>query len=59
MLIIDEPIFGDKAFCETMLSIAKFSMPQVSGIHMVSILYFESNVEQSRISLTERSEPKL
>ena len=42
MLIIDEPIFAVWIFWETELSIAKFSMPHVSGTKTVSGLYFDS-----------------
>ena len=35
-LIIEDPILGLKAFCDTAAVIAKFSIPHVSGIHIVS-----------------------
>jgi hypothetical protein len=38
ILIMDEPIFGSDAFCDTALNIEKFSIPHVSGIHIVSTL---------------------
>jgi hypothetical protein len=48
MLIIEEPILGCGAFCETILSIEKFSIPQVSGIQMVSIEVFDKISEHSK-----------
>jgi hypothetical protein len=57
--MIEEPICGFGAFCETILSIEKFSIPHVSGIQIVSTEVFDKICEQSKIWLTDKSEPRL
>ncbi len=59
ILIMDEPIFGFDAFCDTMLSMEKFSIPQVSGTHMVSMDVFDKISEHSKTSFIESNEPRL
>ena len=59
ILIIEEPIFGFSAFCETIPNIEKFSIPQVSGIQIVSALEFDKTEAQSKTSLIDKRDPKL
>jgi hypothetical protein len=59
MLIMDEPIFCFTVFAETAPNMEKFSIPQVSGTHKVSVLVFEIISEHCNTSSIERSEPKL
>ena len=57
--MIEEPMFFDGAFSETALSIEKFSIPHVSGIHIVSTEVLDNVFEHSRTSGTDKSEPRL
>jgi len=59
MLIIEDPIFCLEAFCDTKLSIEKFSIPQVSGIQIVSAEVLDKICEQSKTWLIVKSEPRL
>jgi hypothetical protein len=59
ILIIEEPMVGFMAFCETILSIEKFSMPQVSGTHIVSMDVFDKISEHSNTWFIDNNEPKL
>jgi hypothetical protein len=59
MLMIDEPIFCLTVFVETAPNMEKFSIPQVSGTHTVSVLVFEIISEHCNTSSIDRREPKL
>jgi hypothetical protein len=48
ILIMEDPIFCLGAFCDTALSIEKFSIPQVSGIQIVSTDVLDKICEQSK-----------
>ena len=49
MFIMEDPIFGFFAICETMDIIEQQSMPHVSGIHIESGLDFDNVFEHSII----------
>jgi hypothetical protein len=59
ILMIEEPMAGFAAFCETMLSIEKFSMPHVSGTHIASIDVFDKIFVHSNTCSIDNNEPKL
>ena len=59
MLIIDEPILGFLSLLDTALSIEKFSIPHVSGIHTVSGLWLDSVDAQFITWSIDNTEPKL
>ena len=57
--MMEDPIFFVIAFWETRLNIEKFSIPQVSGIQMVSAEVFDKIRVQSKTWLIDKSEPRL
>ena len=59
MLMIDEPIFWLVVLFDIALSIEKFSIPQVSGTHKVSIFVFEIISEHFKTSPIDSNEPRL
>ena len=56
---MEDPIFCVGAFCDAMLNIEKFSIPQVSGIQIVSTDVLDKICEQSKTWLIDKSEPRL
>ena len=56
---LSRPIFLLGAFFETMVNIEKFSIPQVSGIHIVPTFVLDKILEHSKIWSIERREPRL
>ena len=58
-LIIEEPMRGRVVICEIAPCIAKFSMPHVSGTHIVLTFVFESDFVHEITSWTVSKEPRL
>ena len=59
MLTIDEPILEEAFSLLAMLSIEKFSIPHVSGIHIVSGLNLFNFLEHAKTCSIVNNEPRL